>query len=183
MDKKEAFNDTISTKTLNQEEITIEDLHKDLEDRLKEQGFIFDKRRFIFQEKSLSFGDWIADKLTSGIGTMNFIYLNAIWFGVWILINLGLLKGLSAFDPFPFGLLTMIVSLEAIFLSLFVLISQNRQAQRDKKQAEILVEKDIVDFKQDRLDLILDQKEWEILKDMDKRLKRMEKNMDTKSTK
>lgn len=59
---------------------------------------------------------------------MGFFYAHVAWFGLWILINCGLIPGLPAFDPFPFGLLTMIVSLEAIFLSTFVLISQNRQA-------------------------------------------------------
>ena len=57
---------------------------------------------------------------------MRFVALHVVWFGAWILINL-----LLPFDPFPFGLLTMLVSLEAIFLSTFVLISQNRHDERD----------------------------------------------------
>ncbi|MFN8459412.1 MAG: DUF1003 domain-containing protein [Anaerolineae bacterium] len=61
---------------------------------------------------------------------------NAIWFGAWILWNQPWFPGFD-FDPFPFGLLTMIVSLEAIFLSIFVLISQNRQASKDRLAAEI----------------------------------------------
>jgi uncharacterized membrane protein len=52
-----------------------------------------------------------------------------IWFGIWLAVNLNLF-GLKPFDAFPFGLLTTIVSLEAIFLSTFVLVSQNRQAVR-----------------------------------------------------
>src|SRR5438093_5887104 len=71
--------------------------------------------------------DHIADWLTRFSGTMTFAYIHAVWFIAWVLINVGWTP-LPKFDPFPFGLLTLIVSLEAIFLSTFVLISQNRQA-------------------------------------------------------
>ncbi len=90
----------------------------------------------VFEEK-LTFGDRLADGLTAGIGTMKFAYLNAAWFGVWIVLNLGVIQGVTEFDPFPFGLLTMIVSLEAIFLSLFVLISQNRADAKDRLRSEL----------------------------------------------
>lgn len=69
-----------------------------------------------------------ADNLTSWTGTPTFLLLNTYGFIVWIIINVKLIPGVIPFDPFPFGLLTMIVSLEAIFLSIFVLISQNRSA-------------------------------------------------------
>ena len=59
---------------------------------------------------------------------MIFVYVHIFWFTVWILLNTGRL-GIQPFDPFPYGLLTMVVSLEAIFLSTFVLISQNRLSQ------------------------------------------------------
>jgi uncharacterized membrane protein len=64
------------------------------------------------------------------------LIINGLWFTIWISINVFPL-GLPQFDPFPFGLLTMIVSLEAIFLSCFVLISQNRQAAKDKIRSDI----------------------------------------------
>ncbi len=54
------------------------------------------------------------------------LLFHVIWFAFWILANLSLIPGIAPFDPFPFQLLTMTVSLEAIFLSLFVLASQNR---------------------------------------------------------
>lgn len=79
----------------------------------------------------------IADFMTHAFGTVPFLGINAIWFIVWILINVGFIPGLPIFDPFPFGLLTMIVSLEAIFLSVIVLISQNRQAQIAELREEI----------------------------------------------
>ena len=71
------------------------------------------------------------------------MYFSFIWFFVWIVINVGLVPGMKAFDPFPFGLLTMVVSLEAIFLSLFVLISQNRQTEREKVRNDIEYEVNI----------------------------------------
>ncbi|HYT77349.1 MAG TPA: DUF1003 domain-containing protein [Vicinamibacterales bacterium] len=71
--------------------------------------------------------DRLADALTRFSGNMWFVYIHAIWFGWWIADNKGWIPG-TVFDPFPFGLLTLIVSLEAIFLATFVLISQNRAA-------------------------------------------------------
>lgn len=84
----------------------------------------------------------IADWIAWFSGSMAFLILNGAWFIIWVGINT-LPLGVHAFDPFPFGLLTMIVSLEAIFLSCFVLISQNRQAQKDKVRADIEYEVNI----------------------------------------
>ena len=78
----------------------------------------------------------VADLISNFSGRMPFLILNALWFIVWIAINT-LPLGITPFDPYPFGLLTMIVSLEAIFLSCFVLISQNRQAEKDHVRADI----------------------------------------------
>ncbi|HEU0294712.1 MAG TPA: DUF1003 domain-containing protein [Anaerolineales bacterium] len=78
----------------------------------------------------------IADAITSFSGRMIFAYVHIIWFGIWILLNTGAF-GVRAFDPFPYGLLTMIVSLEAIFLSTFVLISQNRLGEETERRADL----------------------------------------------
>ena len=78
----------------------------------------------------------IADWISWFSGSMPFLALNLVWFVVWIAINT-LHLGIEEFDPYPFGLLTMIVSLEAIFLSCFVLISQNRQAEKDRVRSDI----------------------------------------------
>jgi len=80
--------------------------------------------------------DRIADVITSFSGRMIFAYVHIIWFVVWILLNTGSF-GVPPFDPFPYGLLTMIVSLEAIFLSTFVLISQNRLSQDAEHRADL----------------------------------------------
>jgi uncharacterized membrane protein len=81
--------------------------------------------------------DRIADRVTSFAGSLRFVYIHTVWFGVWILLNVGLLGASREFDKFPFGLLTMVVSLEAIFLSTFVMVSQNRQAARADVRSEL----------------------------------------------
>jgi len=77
-----------------------------------------------------------ADWLTFFSGTMIFVYIHGAWFAMWMLLNAGV-AGLPTFDPFPFGLLTMMVSLEAIFLSTFVLISQNRSAALADRRSDL----------------------------------------------
>jgi uncharacterized membrane protein len=94
-------------------------------------------------ERHRSYQDRAADSLTAFSGRMLFVYLHAIWFGAWILLNLGWL-GIPPFDPFPFGLLTLIVSLEAIFLSTFVLISQNRAGLIADKRADLDLQIDLL---------------------------------------
>lgn len=84
-----------------------------------------------------TWSDKFADKLTLRFGSVLFLALNAVWFIVWITINTNLIPGVEPFDPFPFGLLTMIVSLEAIFLAIIVLISQNRDAKVAELREEI----------------------------------------------
>jgi len=80
-----------------------------------------------------TFQERMADVITAFSGNMSFLYLHALWFGLWVLLNIGWF-GIRPFDPFPYSLLTMIVSLEAIFLSTFVLISQNRSgAEADRR--------------------------------------------------
>ncbi len=69
-------------------------------------------------EREQSLQNRIADAITTFAGSMRFVYLHVLWFAGWIALGI---------ERYPFGLLTMIVSLEAIFLSTFVMISQNRQ--------------------------------------------------------
>jgi uncharacterized membrane protein len=83
-----------------------------------------------------TFEDRIADVITAFSGRMLFVYVHVAWFCAWILLNTGYF-GVPPFDPFPYGLLTMIVSLEAIFLSTFVLISQNRMGQQAEHRADL----------------------------------------------
>ena len=83
-----------------------------------------------------TFQERLADGITLFSGSMSFAYFHALWFGVWLLLNTGWL-GVSPFDPYPYGLLTMIVSLEAIFLATFVLISQNRLSEEQDRRADL----------------------------------------------
>ena len=77
-----------------------------------------------------------ADLVTAKFGSVGFLSLNAIWFIVWLSWNTNLIPGLKPFDPFPFGFLTMVVSLEAIVLAIIVLISQNREARVNELREE-----------------------------------------------
>ena len=81
--------------------------------------------------------DRVADVVTRFAGSLNFVYIHAAWFSLWIAINAGAIGASLVFDDFPYGLLTMVVSLEAIFLSTFVMVSQNRQAARSDIRADI----------------------------------------------
>ncbi len=78
----------------------------------------------------------IADSMTSNFGSITFFLLNVFLFTLWVLINTNQIKGIPAFDPFPFNLLTTVVSLEAIILAIFVLISQNRNSKIDDLREE-----------------------------------------------
>ncbi len=79
----------------------------------------------------------IADAVPSITGNLTSVLLHALFFGLWIAINLSLFASIRAFDPYPFGLLSVIVSLEAIVLTLFVLTSQNRQRARERIRSDI----------------------------------------------
>ena len=83
-----------------------------------------------------TFQERLADGITQFSGRMSFVYFHALWFGAWLFLNTGWF-GVRAFDPYPYGLLTMIVSLEAIFLATFVLISQNRLSEESERRADL----------------------------------------------
>jgi CRP/FNR family cyclic AMP-dependent transcriptional regulator len=93
-------------------------------------------------EEHLSSLQRVADWIAWFSGSMPFLLINFMWFVGWIAVNT-LPLGIRVFDPYPFGLLTMIVSLEAIFLSCFVLISQNRQAEKDHVRSDVEYEVNI----------------------------------------
>jgi uncharacterized membrane protein len=81
--------------------------------------------------------DRLADRVTAFAGSLNFVYIHAVWFGIWIAVNAGAVGAGLVFDDFPYGLLTMVVSLEAIFLATFVMVSQNRQAARSDIRSDL----------------------------------------------
>ena len=119
--------------------------------------------------------DWIA----WFSGSMPFLLINFVWFATWIALNTLILPvdpatGERGFDPFPFGLLTMIVSLEAIFLSCFVLISQNRQSEKDRVRSDIEYE---VNIKAEMEVAHLHEKTDRLYEDMLARFARLEKSL------
>jgi uncharacterized membrane protein len=95
---------------------------------------IIQLRRKASRERSAQ--DRAADAITSFSGSMLFVHLHIAWFSIWVLLNTGRF-GVHAFDPFPYGLLTMVVSLEAIFLSTLVLITQNRLSDEGEQRADL----------------------------------------------
>lgn len=96
------------------------------------------------QLKRRSISIRIADFLTSSFGSVTFLVVHAILFAVWLIINTGKLPGIPVFDPFPFIFLTMIVSLEAIFLSIIVLMSENRSADISTLRDELDMQVDLI---------------------------------------
>ena len=110
----------------------------------------------------------LADWIAAFSGSISFLVANAVWFGIWIWLNE---SGTWRFDPFPFGLLTMIVSLQAIFLSIFVLLAQNRHAAKDRVRDDIEYE---INVKAELEIAHLHEKVEEIREGVLERLERME---------
>jgi uncharacterized membrane protein len=86
----------------------------------------------------------LSDRITSIVTGGPALVAHAAWFSIWILINSGVLPFVTPFDQFPFPLLTLVVSLEAIFLTLFVLLSQNRMTARADKRAHLDLQIDLL---------------------------------------
>src|SRR4026208_56703 len=79
--------------------------------------------------------DRVAEKIANFCGSMTFVWVHVVWFGGWILFNL--IPGITHVDPFPFTFLTLIVSLEAIFLCTFILISQNLDSRISERRSHL----------------------------------------------
>ncbi len=88
------------------------------------------------EERQRRLQDRIADAITAFTGSMAFVYIHLVLFGLWIAINLGWIPPVPRFDP-SFVILAMVASVEAIFLSTFVLITQNRMAALADKRADL----------------------------------------------
>ena len=88
-------------------------------------------------EQEFSIGQRIAWIITEASGSFSFLVVNVLLFALWIVLNINLIPSVPAFDPFPFGFLTMAVSLEAIVLSICVLLAQNLQTARERVRSEI----------------------------------------------
>ena len=93
--------------------------------------------------------DRIADIIGGFSGSMTFVAIHVLWFLTWFLVNTGLIHGIPRFDPYPFILLAMVVSVEGVLLSTFVLMKQNRMQRRSdirdhlNLQIDLLSEKEV----------------------------------------
>lgn len=104
-----------------------------------------------FQKKAAArrtLSEKFADFVTDYFGSMHFLVINCMVFVAWIVWNLHLIPSLVAFDPYPFGLLTMAVSLEAIILSVFVLISQSRESKIGELREEVALNVNMISEKE-----------------------------------
>jgi uncharacterized membrane protein len=88
--------------------------------------------------------DRVSDAITRVAGSAAFVAVHAIAFTVWIAANAGLVPGVEPFDPYPFAFLTLVVSLEAIFLAIFVLMSQNRMSRLADRRAHLDLQIDLL---------------------------------------
>jgi uncharacterized membrane protein len=82
-------------------------------------------------------GELVSDAMTRRMGTLTFVLCHVAFFAGWVAANLGWLPGVPIFDPFPFGILTLIVSTEGVLLALFILISQNRMSRQADRRAHL----------------------------------------------
>lgn len=117
--------------------------------KLNHQEKVERRRQFYrsFEAQALrqrSFIMRFADDLNNAFSSVPFLIANVVWFAVWVAINVGLAPGVEPFDPFPFGLLTMIVSLEAIVLAIVILVSQNRQAYVTSVREELHMQVNLI---------------------------------------
>jgi uncharacterized membrane protein len=90
-----------------------------------------------------TFSEIVADRIAAFTGSITFVWLHVAWFALWILLNVPWF-GSRPFDPYPFTFLTMIVSLEAIFLATFILMSENRQARLADRRARVNLQVDMI---------------------------------------
>jgi uncharacterized membrane protein len=100
----------------------------------------WERTTLLARSRAEQVSDWIVR--TAGSGPV--LVLHVLWFGAWVTMNAGVIRGLQPFDPFPFPFLTMTVSLEAIFLALFVLASQNRLAHEADKRSHLDLQIDLL---------------------------------------
>lgn len=99
-------------------------------------------------EAERSVKDRIADVIGGFSGSMSFVGLHVIWFGLWFLINTKVLPIVKAFDPYPFILLAMIVSVEGVLLSTFVLMKQNRMQKKSDTRDHLNLQIDLLSEKE-----------------------------------
>jgi len=89
------------------------------------------------QERKRSPGERVSGRLVAVFGSMPFVLLHVVLFAVWLAVNLGWVPGVHPFDPFPFGILALLVSGEGVFLAMFILIASNRLSRESDARAHL----------------------------------------------
>jgi uncharacterized membrane protein len=117
---------TKSTPERNGHNGSIEELEKELKNNVEKIVAIEREHK-----EAQTRGEKLSELIAAFCGSTIFVYINAVWFGGWIFTNSVMSE---PFDPFPFTFLTLVVSLEAIFLSIFILISQNNQTRLTERR-------------------------------------------------
>lgn len=121
-------------------------------------------------EKQSKVHEKVADRVAAFIGNPYFIVIHAVWFLLWVAINTGLITMSARFDDYPFGLLGIILSIEAIFITGFLLISQNRQSALADKRSELDYEVNVRTFREI-------QNVKQLLASMQDRIERIEESL------
>jgi len=86
----------------------------------------------------------VSDAIGAFVGTMGFVSLHVVWFIGWVLVNTRMIPGVPTFDPYPFMLLSMVVSLEGVLLTTFVLMKQNRMSRRADNRNQLNLQVDLL---------------------------------------
>lgn len=157
-------------------------------DKVSETGTRIRQKRIREEIKSRlymrqTWADTLAEFLTLRFGTVAFLIGNVAVFIFWILINLGDIPGIGVFDPYPFNFLTMVVSLEAIVLSIIVLITQNRQSKMEDIRDQIDTEIDVrAEEEVTKILIMLDKvaRHLQVPLEVDPELERMKERTDLK---
>ncbi len=121
-------------------------------------------------EKESGVHEKIADRVTAFIGNPYFIVIHVVWFLLWVAINTGLITMSAQFDDYPFGLLGILLSIEAIFITGFLLISQNRQSSFADKRSQLDYEVNVRTFREI-------QNVKQLLSSMQERIDRIEESL------
>lgn len=117
--------------------------NSNFQEKVETQGGLVESLK-VQMDKERTLADRFADRMTQIAGNMPFLIFNVLVFAIWILLNANVMPALKPFDPYPFSFLTMAVSLEAIILAIFVLMSENRSAEVEALREEIDLQIDVI---------------------------------------
>jgi uncharacterized membrane protein len=95
-----------------------------------------------------NFKDRLGDNIAAFVGTMTFVIGHVIGFVIWAVVNAGVIPGIKPFDPYPYILLTMLVSMEGVLLATFVLMKQNRMSRRADQRDHLNLQVDLLSEKE-----------------------------------